>query len=53
VGDPRLRSGREVSLSGVSPRMTGTYRVEHCVHSFDLTSGYRTRVRLCRGGWGG
>jgi phage protein D len=52
IGEPRLRAGREVQLSGVSPRMAGTWGVSHCVHGFDAGTGYRTRLRLSRGGWG-
>jgi phage protein D len=50
-GEPGLRAGREIELSGVSPRMAGTYRVAHCVHRFDGVSGYETHLRVTRAGW--
>lgn len=53
TGDPRLASGREIELSGVSERMAGKYRVVHCVHRFDATGGYRTQLRVARARWGG
>lgn len=50
-GEPRLRSGREVELSGVSPRLTGRYRVVDCQHSFDSAHGYSTRLKVQRPDW--
>lgn len=50
-GNPVLASGREVDLRGVSPRLTGKYRVVHCVHRFDPTEGYQTELRLNRPDW--
>jgi len=50
-GDPTLRSGREVDLSGVSPRLAGRYRVVDCQHRFDASQGYRTRLKVQRPDW--
>jgi hypothetical protein len=50
-GEPSLRSGREIELSGVSERMAGSYRVVHCVHRFDNASGYETHLKVNRAGW--
>ena len=50
-GEPRLRSGREVDLSGVSSRLTGRYRVVDCQHSFDSVRGYSTRLKVQRPDW--
>ncbi len=51
MGEPALRGGREVELTGVSPRMQGTYRVTHCTHQFTAGSGFETHLRVRRGGW--
>jgi phage protein D len=50
-GEPSLTSGREIELSGVSPRLRGLYQVVHCVHRFDNTTGYETHLKVNRGGW--
>ena len=53
VDGTALRGGREVELTGVSPRMAGRYRVTDCWHLFDSQQGLRTRLRVQRGGWPG
>jgi len=53
LGEPRLRSGREIELTGVSERLRGTYQVVHCVHRFDNSSGYETQLRVNRPDWNG
>ncbi len=50
-GEAGLASGREIELSGVSPRLQGRYQIVHCVHRFDNQSGYETHLRVNRGGW--
>jgi hypothetical protein len=50
-GEPGLRSGREIALDGVSPRMRGTYQVVHCVHRFDNVSGFETHLKVNRPDW--
>ncbi|MEW5755353.1 MAG: phage late control D family protein [Pseudomonadota bacterium] len=50
-GEPSLTSGREIELSGVSPRLRGIYQVVHCVHRFDSVSGYETHLKVNKGGW--
>lgn len=50
-GEPGLKSGREVELGGVSPRLAGRYRVVDCQHSFDGISGFTTRVKVQRPDW--
>ncbi len=50
-GEPRLRSGREIELAGVSPRLTGRYRVVDCQHRFDTGSGFSTRIKVQRPDW--
>lgn len=46
-----LRSGREVELNNVSPRLAGRYRVMECWHQFDLANGLRTRIKVQRPDW--
>jgi phage protein D len=41
-GNPRLRAGGFVALSGLGARFDNTYEVAECVHRFDLTDGYQT-----------
>lgn len=48
VGDPTLAPGREVELTGVTPRLAGRYRVVHCAHRFDAADGYRSHLRVER-----
>jgi phage protein D len=50
-GVPGLRSGREVELTGISPRLAGRYLVVDCTHRFDSTQGFRTRLKLNRADW--
>lgn len=47
TGNPDLRSGREIELDGVSPRLVGRYQVVDCRHRFD-SNGYRTVVKVQR-----
>ncbi len=51
-GLPHMAAGREVSLTGVSPRLRGTYRVVDCLHRFDRRHGFTTRLRVQRPWWG-
>lgn len=41
-GNPRLRAGGFVALTGLGARFDNTYEVAECVHRFDLTEGYQT-----------
>jgi phage protein D len=41
-GNPALRVGTQVTLSGLSHRFDNTYYVVRAVHRFDLTKGYLT-----------
>jgi phage protein D len=51
TGTPDLASGREVVLTGVSPRLAGRYRVADCRHHFDNTQGLSTRLQVQRADW--
>jgi len=41
-GNPRLRVGSHVAISGVEARFENTYYVTRASHRFDLREGYRT-----------
>lgn len=41
-GNPSIRVGTHVKLSGLGPRFTNTYYVTRCCHRFDLKAGYET-----------
>ncbi len=47
TGIPTLRSGREIELEGVSPRLVGRYQIVDCLHRFD-SQGYRTTIKVQR-----
>jgi phage protein D len=50
-GEAGLRSGREIELAGVAPRLRGRYQVVHCVHRFDNAAGFETHLRVHKAGW--
>ena len=41
-GNPQLRVGTHVSLTGISPQFDNTYYVVRACHLYDLQQGYRT-----------
>src|SRR5262249_6840012 len=41
-GDPNIRVGRWITLSGVNPSSATQYVVTEAVHRYDLASGYLT-----------
>jgi phage protein D len=41
-GNPHVRVGTHVSLSGLGPRFSNTYYVTRCRHRFDTEHGYET-----------
>jgi phage protein D len=47
-GNPDVMVGAAVSLSGVSPRISGIYEVVACAHLFDEAAGYQTYARIER-----
>jgi hypothetical protein len=47
-GNPDVMVGAAVSLTGVSPRLTGVYAVVACAHLFDESAGYQTYARIER-----
>ena len=51
TGTPELGVGRELELTGVSPRLAGRYRIAECWHHFDNTQGLSTRLRVERPDW--
>lgn len=49
IGNPKLRAGRTVALSGVGTRFGGDHRIVSAVHVYG-PSGYETRLTLGAGG---
>ena len=41
-GNPSIRVGTHVRLTGLSRRFNNTYYVTRCCHRFDLERGYET-----------
>ncbi len=42
TGNPSIRVGTHVRLTGLGPRFSNTYYVTRCCHRFDLADGYET-----------
>lgn len=51
-GDPGLRVGAQVELSGLGPRFDNTYLVVGTAHEWDLEHGYRTGFEAESAFWG-
>jgi hypothetical protein len=51
IGNAAVVNGGAVKLSGMSPRLAGTYDVLASVHHFSLADGYETYARVARGYW--
>jgi phage baseplate assembly protein gpV len=43
LGDPKLRPGQPVQITGVASAFTGSYVITSAVHSIDRVSGFRTQ----------
>lgn len=52
-GNPALRVGCLVRITGMGPRFDNTYYVTSADHSYDLQRGYRTGFEACCAFWGG
>lgn len=50
-GEAQLTTGREIDLSGVTPRLAGIYQIVNCVHRFDNESGYETHLKVNKADW--
>ncbi len=50
-GEAALCSGREIELSGVSPRFAGRYQIVNCIHRFDVNEGFRSQLKVNRADW--
>ncbi len=50
-GEAGLISGREIDLTGVSPRFEGRYQIVNCIHRFDVASGFETHLKVNRPDW--
>jgi uncharacterized protein involved in type VI secretion and phage assembly len=57
VGNPDLRPGRAIGISGVAAVVSGRYVITQALHRFDATGGYRTEfaspppARAARPSW--
>ena len=52
-GNPAIRVGTHVTISGVGPRFSNTYYVTRVSHRYDLEVGYRTQFDAECAYWGG
>lgn len=52
-GNPNLRVGSHVTLSGLGPRFENTYYVTRACHRYDDTRGYKTEFEAQGGYFGG
>ncbi|MCE3253877.1 MAG: hypothetical protein K0Q67_2897 [Cellvibrio sp.] len=50
-GEAALFSGREIELTGVSPRFAGRYQVVNCIHRFDVSNGFETHLKVNKPDW--
>lgn len=50
-GEAALSSGRDIELTGVSPRFAGRYQVVNCIHRFDVSNGFETHLKVNRPDW--
>lgn len=50
-GEAALFSGREIELTGVSPRFAGRYQVINCIHRFDVSYGFETHLKVNKPDW--
>jgi phage protein D len=46
TGDPRLRAGTKVQITGVGSRFGGTYTLSEATHIFRTGRGYHTQLRV-------
>ncbi len=51
IGEAALFSGREILLSGVSPRFAGRYQIVNCVHHFNSVNGFETHLKVNKADW--
>lgn len=49
-GDPALKAGINLKLTGMSERFNGNYYLTQASHSYDDSSGYKTDIKLRRTG---
>jgi uncharacterized protein len=52
-GNPAIRVGTHVTITGIGPRFSNTYYVTRASHRFDLEVGYRTLFEAECAYWGG
>jgi phage protein D len=52
-GNPALRVGTHVKVSGLGPRFDNTYYVTQATHLYDVMQGYKTSFEATCAYWGG
>lgn len=52
-GNPEIRVGTQVTITGMGPRFSNTYYVTRASHRFDMEVGYRTQFEAECAYWGG
>ena len=52
-GNPEIRVGTHVTVTGIGPRYSNTYYVTRASHRYDLEVGYRTQFEAECAYWGG
>lgn len=52
-GNPEIRVGTHVTITGIGPRFSNTYYVTRASHRYDLEVGYRTQFEAESAYWGG
>jgi phage protein D len=52
-GNPQIRVGTHVELTGLGDRFSNTYYVTRACHRYDLANGYETDFEAECAYWGG
>lgn len=50
IGNPEIRAGKTIEVTGLGERFGGTYYVTSSAHSFSYDQGYRTKFQVKRTG---
>lgn len=51
AGNAKLKTGKQIELSGASDRLNGKYNIVQAQHLFDTAGGYKTRLKFARNFW--
>lgn len=50
TGNPGIRAGKTIAVTGIGERFEGTYYVTSSIHQFSFDHGYRTKFKVRRTG---